>query len=60
MKHNEIQFRSKRERESEVRLEDNYRQLGNPTLLTAARYVAAKRAAQPKARVLPQFAMSAE
>ena len=60
MKHNEIKFRSKRERESEVRLEDNYRQIGNPTLLTAAKYCAAKRASQPKAAVLPQFAVSAE
>ncbi|MEN3791439.1 hypothetical protein [Fulvimarina sp. MAC3] len=38
MKTIEIQFRSRRERENEVHLENNYRQLGNPGLLAAAQY----------------------
>ncbi|RFC66214.1 hypothetical protein DYI37_01760 [Fulvimarina endophytica] len=54
MKHNEIHFRSQADRQNEIRLEDNYRQLGNAAILAAASYCGGKRVAQSHA-ALPQF-----
>lgn len=58
MKKIEIQFRSRRERENEIRLENNYRQLGNPGLLTAAQYCGKRpdSAVQSSAQALPMVA----
>ncbi|MER0237959.1 hypothetical protein [Fulvimarina sp. MAC8] len=60
MKKIEIQFRSRREREREIHLENNYRQLGNPGLLTAARYCGTGRESAIQTKVQPVQLMAGE
>ncbi len=60
MKQIEIQFRSRRERENEIHLEDNYRQLGNPAILAAARYCGKARESVLQTKSQPAYISAGE